>query len=1193
MDVLGWRNKSDNAQAINGMLAGLPFELQDGSISTVVARVPWPNPLTSTIGLSLQSLHLTFRMTSAQPQQALPTPDLAESVASMADSFLHDELDRREEAELLQSLHPSHPPAPVSQDIPGGLDPFVTEDNFPDVPESDEVSIFSTMVEHLLARFEFHAVDTKITLIKPEVANFTLRIPEIRYGAQQQDSETLGKKGRAQDDRETVKPASHPYAERRTISISGVTVTTRSLREVVAPLPPSPGALTPTSIPSPVTRSSDSPRNWPSVQEGVEPASPDPSSPTTSITSSSLASLSLSHADQDYAMSRSIAQLDVPRPASPSGSSSDMDEETQLFMSQSLVGLPPRPSSRASSEASSMYQSAVSLHRHDSGEATSSDSRSSPLQPRGPSPSGSISTVNSGTAESPVLDQAPANVESLSSSPDAHTTHLDETRSRKSSGEQFKGNATEPLPELHEDTILSLASEPIVITLISSWATSKDVQSDDTGVPSSTATVSGLPGPSTNPQRESAVKKGGRVEISMGVIACALRACHVRDLLTIASSLGPSAGQSKAASNAETTAGKSAPSESTAIARARGVVLLLLPSLKHLDYGKADELATFFAHPLVPPRLLRGYARVFVDTVSATFSTSATAQPVASTPRVGRSITKHSLVQSTSASFTVSDLSVFSFHPHSGTMDAKDMPYDLLALPILITDPNLPTQYAASHTQPRAPGQGQQMQGVPHSQLPVFDVVDWTDSTRSHDSAKLTAWRVRPPQMQQRGSGIGVTNVGLSTSPPLVKSSPLSTFSRLHGGVPSTSAIKAAADGTDGNMECTISVAPLHFFVGMGFLLEGKGRDKSSGSEALAFLDECAAFGDDSLSVLAEDVAGHHERVIGPSNAADTNTAHSTPRARILELPGQEPDTAKERRRLERLVLDDFNLYSDSDRVKENRQRTPARQQSINGASRFSLNLRLPMIRIQVRAAPPPHRETRSGALILDIHDLIVANTPSITRDKPPQARFATSPSYRDFRPHDPEPDTPSGDLLLRAGWTRLLVSYVLVGERKAAGILSLGPISHEQDDGHKRSRSPTSTTLDPQPPNLPHLVIKRLPARTTSGPLQSKTVVSMGIPAVFATLSKPVVDGLQLWADDATQLIGRTVGNTESSTSTPRASRNPSLIGSRFFARHGTSGSRSTSGSETETVQGEVPSQGETIVKVVSSEGRLSGLRY
>lgn len=279
-----------NIQAINSFLAGLPLVLHDGFLSSITARVPWPNPLTSNLGLSLDALHLTFHVV---PNVTTPAQgaDLAESVASAAETFMHEELVEKDDATLLDSVH-----AEVSHDIdgviPGGLDHFVSDNEGVAQTKDDStgVPLFSSLLEKLLARFEFKAVNTEITLVHPGNVNLTLSIAEIRYGTEANiEVNQIPSEG------------GHP-----TLSLSGVRVTTRDLRSCASP-----------SLAGPYTGCSP-------------PVVPSSSKP---------------HVD-------SIA--------SPAASSSSLDEETQEFMSRSVVSFPPRSGSFLGSASSSLYQSAFS-----------------------------------------------------------------------------------------------------------------------------------------------------------------------------------------------------------------------------------------------------------------------------------------------------------------------------------------------------------------------------------------------------------------------------------------------------------------------------------------------------------------------------------------------------------------------------------------------------------------------------------------------------------------------------------------------------------------------------------------------------------------------------------------------------------------------------------------------------------------
>ncbi|KAJ3725873.1 hypothetical protein C8R42DRAFT_575547 [Lentinula raphanica] len=288
--------------AINDIISqsGMPLELVDGTAASVTARIPWPNPLTSTLGFSLSSLHITLRVVPAEQRHDDADINLSESVASYAESFIHDELNPREEADLRESfrqdLSASSVHEPDDDNVPGGLNPFR---NFSEAEEladvdPDGVSLFATLIERLLAKFEFDATDTKVTIIHPHSSRFTLSVANIRYCTETSSSTE-----------DIPTDNSERTGESRTVSLSGITLSGSNLRP-----------------------------------HSSYPISPDrqPSSPS------------------------SMPIPRSPSPSSSSSSSSSIDEETQWAMSQSVAFLPPRPESPAESVASSLYESAISQH---------------------------------------------------------------------------------------------------------------------------------------------------------------------------------------------------------------------------------------------------------------------------------------------------------------------------------------------------------------------------------------------------------------------------------------------------------------------------------------------------------------------------------------------------------------------------------------------------------------------------------------------------------------------------------------------------------------------------------------------------------------------------------------------------------------------------------------------------------------
>jgi len=230
--------------------------------------------------------------------------------------------------------------------------------------------------------------------------------------------------------------------------------------------------------------------------------------------------------------------------------------------------------------------------------------------------------------------------------------------------------------------------------------------------------------------------------------------------------------------------------------------------------------------------------------------------------------------------------------------------------------------------------------------------------------------------------------------------------------------------------------------------------------------------------------------------------------------------------------------------------------------------IRLPMIRIQIRVAVTSISTSLpcSGAFVLDLHDMVLSAGSSMVQK--PATRFA-----------DPEVHISSSPLM-SAECGRIVIACSPVGIEKATAVLSLGPlISVGEIPGHIHEGPPTSyTDSDPTSYALRPSISLARPSDSQRTPGTLAFIASL--PSAHILLSKAVLDDLQYWADDATQLVERTFGNGGSDTDRAE-SRDTSLIGSRFFAR-----SR-RSDSDGSTLGGGLPSSNtETVIKVIISEG-------
>ncbi|KAI0374905.1 hypothetical protein BV20DRAFT_1032957 [Pilatotrama ljubarskyi] len=1192
-----------NDEAINSLISGLPIRLRDGSVGKVTARIPWPNPLTSSVGLSLETLHLTFYLEPTMASRAeRPFADnLAESVVSVAETFIHEELSAREEAALRESFHPelgSSNSLESEENVPGGLNPFISEE---DVHEHDAdppgVSIFATLIERLLARFQFDATDTRITIVNPQEASFTLIIPEIRYSTECQSNSSP-----APGDSNALAVEKTASGEIRKVVITGATVTTRCLR---------PFSMRPTDVPdtmSPVTQSRSA-------------VSPKAISPTATVSTDSQAFEEPgprgSHIYLPGLPSPSRRTPPV-EPSSPSSDSSDMDEETQMFMSQSIASLPPRPVSPASSIGSSMYQSAVSTSVPDSRlddipeEVSQSRSETppapAPIEPSVEAASTSPRERTDRIPSSPVISLSPSK-----SSPPGPASPFTSA---------YKRRLNTRTGEIEDDTVLSLGSEPIEIRLTTPPSHVAPVAPpSQTTAPRSKAQRMRSPdrsGGDHGPSRPDPVRLG----LTMGVIACAFSARQIRNIIDIADAwMSHSPAPSRSAAVAPSGDGSSTfPLDDDDIEgtlRIRGVVALLLPSLRTSASNPDDALTEYFASPLVPPRLPVAYTRVNVEGISSSLSMRRGDSPK------GKQGSSRREASSTSASFTVCNVSAFAFFP-SSRPDA-----DMTASPILITDPHLPSQYFGDHVQPSLDATSE-----PSSSLPTFDVADWTDRSQ-FATAKLSLWRTKlpgpgrspaqaAPQTASHGSPQSPSHLRSplereaeapqpSSSPPTrtipvvlptspgrlgltgLSSSPVmrnQATSKLAS--PALSVMFRSAGHPKGRGDTTsapelqVNLAPLHAFVDVGAILSPNVDGKS---EPLRFLEELLG----TPTVQAKNPTAAEETHYD-EDTDEEGSRPGTPRAAGLQAL-REQDAERERRRLEQLVLEDLDLGYDyrqpeAPRSTASAQKPRRLKRSRRQKSVLNVSINLPAMRFEIRVPPPPSHQPRSGAVIFDIHGLCLTPGRRPERGGASSARFGTAD---DFYGAEPGGTAAKGEdhVLLGAAWKRIVVAHALVGDTKARAVLTLGPLSVREDSEDPSFGPSTPYMRGAQSGSLrPHLILTRTPVAAHIAASVTSTAISLDIPSIYVELSKAYLDGLQLWTDDLAQLTEAAFAEpTVSDTDTQRAgSQDSSVIGSRYFARTNTSSSAPDSGltSLAGTIKTRQEPRSETAVKVTVTEAAI-----
>ncbi|OCF72102.1 hypothetical protein I204_07366 [Kwoniella mangroviensis CBS 8886] len=223
---------------INSLIPpAIPLLLTSGILSKVTARVPVSNLWSDPLCLTLDTLTLSFVLSrpspsssnkGKQPSPSSPTAryelhrDLAESVTSAADDFLHQELDAYEEAELDRSIRQSlvlNATDPFSNDEVPGSFPFGGPtspglDGQPLPATVESTTVLAGLVERILARLEFKIKNVKIQIRFDDDHHggiFEVRVAEIKYA---DENQTQAESTENDNSRTTI----------RSIRLSGVTV---------------------------------------------------------------------------------------------------------------------------------------------------------------------------------------------------------------------------------------------------------------------------------------------------------------------------------------------------------------------------------------------------------------------------------------------------------------------------------------------------------------------------------------------------------------------------------------------------------------------------------------------------------------------------------------------------------------------------------------------------------------------------------------------------------------------------------------------------------------------------------------------------------------------------------------------------------------------------------------------------------
>lgn len=245
------------------------------------------------------------------------------------------------------------------------------------------------------------------------------------------------------------------------------------------------------------------------------------------------------------------------------------------------------------------------------------------------------------------------------------------------------------------------------------------------------------------------------------------------------------------------------------------------------------------------------------------------------------------------------------------------------------------------------------------------------------------------------------------------------------------------------------------------------------------------------------------------------------------------------------------------------------------------LLIKIPVIRVEARCPQPPRcSDGRSGALVFDLHNIHLSPDGSSGSRSASKARFADP----DEASHFSSRHIPQNLLSLDVG--RIVVAHSLVGDGKAYLLVSLGPLSQVPVSPGAAALRFGGMNPVPGDQDSSSSVINICVNNTTSKPQKQKPdtlVITTDVPSVYVNLNKSLLDGLQYWVDDTSQLAERIFGDRQKDSTSERGlSRNSSLLGSHYFAQ-------SSGGSESEFSPRPVGgSASETVVKLSIAEGLL-----
>lgn len=655
----------------------------------MTARVPFPNLWSDPLSLTVDSLTLDV---SILPQDKAKQPhrsdfqhrDLASSVTSAADDFVHSELDAFEGAELDRSIRESlvlNQTDPFADDVPGGFPSSMNTMpgggapiDSPLTPGVESTTVLATLVERILARLECKVKNVRVRVHFPDQKYggvLELRVGEVRYSDDSpEDTEAP---------RQTV----------RIVTVSGVEVNVLPLSSVsVAPAP------TP-AVPQ-----------KPAVYRTVST-----SSEATSASSSSYQSEDSSNDEfHDMVMSQAVADLRqsvmIQEPPERDGFAKHGGTS---FMSASAM---------SSATGRSIYHSMVEDPETDPFASEPTDQEFEPAR-RSPSPVKAASPPRPPTPPRRMPTPPPRHAPPLS-----HSTHSEATSRTEGTSRTATPTPGQDFPEMK---ILSFGSEDIVVRMTTTYP----AVTVTPGVPPQGMEHSQASAPQVTP---STSLPAFELDVSIGTITAVLLPKQMAFLLSLAQSVIPST-SSPAQAQASSEPPEPQPSSNISV-RLKAFYAALVYDISPLTTEAETSIAQFYQRPAANFVQL-GHLRMRFEDVAALYTVAEHKPPP---PRRRNDPRRKSLPpQPPQFTLTIADASLFEVL--SSAESGEDEPPGGI-FPVLIFDANLPKQYEVP------PGAPSSLLAAHHrspaqSAFPEFDSVDWRNAGVQKKSGEK-AWRVRP-----------------------------------------------------------------------------------------------------------------------------------------------------------------------------------------------------------------------------------------------------------------------------------------------------------------------------------------------------------------------------------------------------------------------------------------------------------------